>query len=101
MTTSSGTRAAPGRSGGSDDVRGWQDTSGGVAAADEGTALLNGDSQPRKDSWVGSEDFEGLSWWNRPSVRLSRSPAAAWSLCNVTRSIGHVMLTATPCRCGG
>ena len=44
----------------------------------ETTALLGPDaagdhhgSGPRKHSWVGYADFEGLPWWKRPSVRLT------------------------------
>ncbi len=30
-----------------------------------------GESIHRKDSWVGMQDFEGLPWHQRPSVRMS------------------------------
>lgn len=79
--TGSDSRGAPGRSAGSDDVRGWQDNSD-VVEVDEGTALLGGDDglQPRKDSWVGSEDFAGLPWWNRPSVWWLMVPYSFFTL---------------------
>lgn len=47
----------------------------GSTDATEATALLDGEqlrdeaSPLRTDSWVGFEDFEGLPWWKRPSVR--------------------------------
>jgi hypothetical protein len=52
--------------------------------ATETTTLLggedeNGGAAPRKDSWVGFEDFEGLPWWKRPSVGYRcTSAVCAW-----------------------
>lgn len=53
-----------------------------LGAPDESTGLLDadnrglyensGDEAPpaRKDSWVGYEEFTGLPWYKRPSVRF-------------------------------
>ncbi|KAK0641619.1 major facilitator superfamily domain-containing protein [Cercophora newfieldiana] len=51
----------------------------------ESTTLLGGSSEdgsaaPRKDSWVGYEDFEGLSWWKTPSVWWMMVPYAFFTL---------------------
>lgn len=55
------------------EVRDATETTGllGAGAEEVEEAPEDGsDSLPRKDSWVGAEDFEGLPWWRRPSVRL-------------------------------
>lgn len=89
MVTSAGARAraAPvvdaagnghGNGNGTTETR-WGSSTNAEAEANatETTALLDGApgsglrddvSAPRKDSWAGSEDFEGLPWWRRPSV---------------------------------
>lgn len=52
-----------------------------AVAADETTSLLSAgsrasydplsDAAPRKDSWVGYDEFDGLPWHKRPNVRHS------------------------------
>lgn len=54
------------------DVRDATETTGLLGAGAEsghGAPEVEGDSLPRKDSWEGSADFDGLPWWRRPSVR--------------------------------
>lgn len=34
-----------------------------------GTRSRDGDHDGREERWEGFEDFEGLPWWKRPSVR--------------------------------
>lgn len=41
---------------------------------------LGHDSDPRKDSWVGFDDFEGLPWWEKPSVWWLLGPYALFTL---------------------
>ena len=50
------------------DVRNATETTGllGAGAADADGDVT--DDVPRKDSWVGAEDFESLPSWRRPSV---------------------------------
>lgn len=65
-------------------VRHFEDS---VDDATETTRLLgandrNSHEEPARDAsqsrWDGCDDFEGLPWWRKPSVRLPRScsPAA-------------------------
>jgi hypothetical protein len=53
-----------------DDEREADETSEATGLLRAGTSNGGGRAQeaPRKDSWVGFEDFEGQPWWNRPSV---------------------------------
>ncbi|KAK0718338.1 major facilitator superfamily domain-containing protein [Lasiosphaeria miniovina] len=54
--------------------------------SDEITALLGpggprrDQGSPRKDSWVGLEDFEGFPWWKKPSVWWLLVPYALFTL---------------------
>jgi hypothetical protein len=76
MVTASENRSAPGN--GVGPVGGDSNGNGELRTApetevSETTTLLgasgdDGGSAPRKDSWVGFEDFEGLPWWKTPSV---------------------------------
>ncbi|KAK3390442.1 major facilitator superfamily domain-containing protein [Podospora didyma] len=59
----------------------------GETRANEATSLLgagaSGDGKhdgPRKDSWVGLEDFEGFPWWKKPSVWWLLVPYALFTL---------------------
>ncbi|KAK4454321.1 MFS general substrate transporter [Podospora aff. communis PSN243] len=59
--------------------REWRSTS--EPEATETTTLLSAEgAAPRKDSWVGFEDFEGLPWWKRPSVWWMLVPYAFFTL---------------------
>ncbi|KAK3353034.1 major facilitator superfamily domain-containing protein [Lasiosphaeria hispida] len=61
-----------------------------VVDASEITTLLGADSEdanggahdghPRKDSWAGYADFEGVPWWNKPSVWWLLFPYALFTL---------------------
>ncbi|KAK5660333.1 hypothetical protein OQA88_12874 [Cercophora sp. LCS_1] len=73
-----------GRAGtGGDAGRPTADSDGSIDDRDgEATALLGGetDGQPRKQSWVGYEDFQGLPWWRKPSVWWLMVPYALFTL---------------------
>ncbi|KAK0620364.1 major facilitator superfamily domain-containing protein [Immersiella caudata] len=89
MESASGSRPplAPGN--GVEPIVGGMDENGEWRSAlesevTETTTLLGGESEnggpPRKDSWVGFEDFEGLPWWKTPSVWWMMVPYAFFTL---------------------
>ncbi len=44
----------------------------GLSSRDEGPEAASGPQ--RKDSWIGMEEFEGLPWYQRPSVCVLPPP---------------------------
>lgn len=65
------------------DVRDATETTGLLGAGAEsghGAPEVEGDSLPRKDSWEGSADFDGLPWWRRPSIYWLVGPYALFTL---------------------
>ncbi|KAI0597071.1 hypothetical protein F4775DRAFT_274036 [Biscogniauxia sp. FL1348] len=58
----------------------------GAGAGQDEASSRNG--EPRREAWVGSEDFEGWPWWRRPSVRWQRESPGGFGADSGTRSTG-------------